>query len=53
METFKLMITGTGMEIRRGQVPDQQTPAGHIALAPVPAVSRCKCAVTDRVPLRR
>ena len=49
METFKLMITGTGMETRRGQVPDHSTPAGPIALAPVPEVSRCKCSVTDRV----
>ena len=53
MDTFKLMIAGTGMETRRGQVPDQSTPTGHIALAPVPAVSRCKCAVTDRVPVPR
>ncbi len=53
METFKLMITGTGMGTRRDPVPDSSTPTGHIALAPVPAVSRVKCAVTDRVPVRR
>ncbi len=53
MDTFKLMITGTGMETRRDPVPDSSTPTGHIAMAPVPAVSRVKCAVTDRVPVPR